>query len=131
MKFTYHTATGAETIEITEEWNEILLQLDHEEELNDRNETRRYDLRYLDKTLSPGIRGVLGSIPEEKRKVGSAERVGESECFKQNSFRSHLEAEAIHPVGAGKRALHSGPGQMAEGRALGGSPADKERETDC
>ena len=42
MKYTYAFATGSSQVEVPEEWAELLAEMDHEEELHNRRETRRH-----------------------------------------------------------------------------------------
>ena len=42
MKYSYYYATGAESVEIDEEWAALLQAMDREEEANRKKETRRH-----------------------------------------------------------------------------------------
>ncbi len=42
MKIEYKFVTGSVEIEVADDWGNILFDLDHEESLNDRRETRRH-----------------------------------------------------------------------------------------
>lgn len=42
MKYTYEFVNGAQEVEISEEWATILEEMDREERLNNRRETRRH-----------------------------------------------------------------------------------------
>lgn len=42
MKYEYKTATGISVIEITDEWCEVLKELDRKEQNNEHKETRRH-----------------------------------------------------------------------------------------
>lgn len=43
MKYTYWTQTGQVNVDVDEKWLEILKEMDKEEELNERKETRRHE----------------------------------------------------------------------------------------
>lgn len=43
MKYTYFTQTGPVSVDVDEKWMEILKEMDKEEELNERKETRRHE----------------------------------------------------------------------------------------
>ena len=53
MKYRYGFATGTETVEIPEEWAAVLEEMDHEEQLCDRRESRRH--QSLDDLLYEGM----------------------------------------------------------------------------
>ena len=53
MEYRYVFATGTEAVEISEEWAAVLEEMDHEEQLSDRRETRRH--QSLDELLTEGI----------------------------------------------------------------------------
>lgn len=46
MKYKYEFVNETVEIEIGEEWSELLNEMDHQEELNDRRETRRSESLY-------------------------------------------------------------------------------------
>ena len=53
MKYTYAFATGRSQVEVPEEWADLLAEMDHEEELHNRRETRRH--RSLDDLIYEGL----------------------------------------------------------------------------
>ena len=53
MKYTYAFATGRSQVEVPEEWAEFLAEMDHEEELHNRRETRRH--QSLDDLVYEGL----------------------------------------------------------------------------
>lgn len=53
MKYTYAFATGSSQVEVPEEWAELLAEMDHEEELHNRRETRRH--QSLDDLVYEGL----------------------------------------------------------------------------
>ena len=53
MKYTYAFATGSSQVEVPEEWAQLLAEMDHEEELHNRRETRRH--QSLDDLVYEGL----------------------------------------------------------------------------
>ena len=53
MKYTYAFVTGMSQVEVPEEWAELLAEMDHEEELHNRRETRRH--QSLDDLVYEGL----------------------------------------------------------------------------
>ena len=53
MEYRYAFATGTEAVEISGEWAAVLEEMDHEEQLSNRRETRRH--QSLDELLIEGI----------------------------------------------------------------------------
>ena len=53
MKYRYAFITGTEEVEISEEWAAVLEEMDHEQQLSDRRETRRH--QSLDDLLYEGL----------------------------------------------------------------------------
>ena len=53
MKYRYAFTTGEEAVEISEEWAAVLEEMDHEEQLSNRRETRRH--QSLDDLLYEGL----------------------------------------------------------------------------
>ena len=53
MKYRYAFTTGEEAVEISEEWAAVLEEMDHEEQLGNRRETRRH--QSLDDLLYEGM----------------------------------------------------------------------------
>ena len=53
MKYRYAFTTGEEGVEISEEWAAVLEEMDHEEQLSNRRETRRH--QSLDDLLYEGL----------------------------------------------------------------------------
>ena len=53
MKYRYAFTTGAEEVEISEEWAAVLEEMDHEQQLSDRRESRRH--QSLDDLLYEGL----------------------------------------------------------------------------
>ena len=53
MKYRYAFTTGEEGVEIPEEWAAVLEEMDHEEQLSNRRETRRH--QSLDDLLYEGL----------------------------------------------------------------------------
>jgi RNA polymerase sigma-70 factor (ECF subfamily) len=53
MKYTYAFVTGRSQVEVPEEWADLLAEMDHEEELHNRRETRRH--RSLDDLIYEGL----------------------------------------------------------------------------
>ena len=53
MKYTSAFATGSSQVEVPEEWAELLAEMDHEEELHNRRETRRH--QSLDDLVYEGL----------------------------------------------------------------------------
>ena len=53
MKYRYAFITGEEAVEISEEWAAVLEEMDHEEQLSNRRETRRH--QSLDALLYEGL----------------------------------------------------------------------------
>ena len=53
MKYRYAFTTGEEVVEISEEWAAVLEEMDHEEQLSNRRETRRH--QSLDDLLYEGL----------------------------------------------------------------------------
>ena len=53
MKYRYAFTTGEEAVEIPEEWAAVLEEMDHEEQLGNRRETRRH--QSLDDLLYEGL----------------------------------------------------------------------------
>ena len=53
VKYRYAFTTGEEEVEISEEWAAVLEEMDHEEQLSDRRETRRH--QSLDDLLYEGL----------------------------------------------------------------------------
>ena len=53
MKYTYAFVTGSSQVEVPEEWAELLAEMDHEEELHNRRETRRH--QSLDDLVYEGL----------------------------------------------------------------------------
>ena len=53
MKYRYAFTTGEEAVEISEEWAALLEEMDHEEQLGNRRETRRH--QSLDDLLYEGL----------------------------------------------------------------------------
>lgn len=53
MEYRYAFATGMETVEISGEWAAVLEEMDHEEQLSNRRESRRH--QSLDELLTGGI----------------------------------------------------------------------------
>ena len=53
MKYRYAFTTGEEAVEIPEEWAALLEEMDHEEQLGNRRETRRH--QSLDDLLYEGL----------------------------------------------------------------------------
>ena len=72
MKYTYAFATGNSQVEVPEEWAALLAEMDHEEELHNRRETRRHqsldDLVYegLDFAAEGDAEDALMKAEEEK-----------------------------------------------------------------
>ena len=72
MKYTYAFVTGRSQVEVPEEWAELLAEMDHEEELHNRRETRRHqsldDLVYegLDFAAEGDAEDALMKAEEEK-----------------------------------------------------------------
>ena len=53
MKYTYAFVTGRSQVEVPEEWADLLAEMDHEEELHNRRETRRH--QSLDDLVYEGL----------------------------------------------------------------------------
>lgn len=67
MKFKYQSVTETVEIEVSEEWGNILIDLDRQEYNNNQTETRRHcslEALNLDDALLPSDVDVLGSLIE-------------------------------------------------------------------
>ncbi|MCC8073597.1 MAG: sigma-70 family RNA polymerase sigma factor [Clostridiales bacterium] len=116
MKYEYKTATGIIVVEITDDWCEILKDLDREEQNNEHKETRRHstlnndidDYEWL-AIDDPNLEVLLG-----KKEISNVERLHSAFKYLSDSQKALLkdlyvngltEAQIAHKEGVTQQAI--------------------------
>ena len=107
MKYRYAFTTGEEAVEISEEWAAVLEEMDHEEQLSNRRETRRH--QSLDDLLYEGLDfasdgDAESPLLEKEFTAELAEALGKLTDIQRRRLLMHCEGMTVREIASREKA---------------------------
>lgn len=118
MKYTYKTITGDVDINVDEKWIEILKEMDKEEELNERKETRRHESLELSMDEHEWLDNHEEPVEETICRLETAEALDEAIATLTAKQRDAFMAVHFYGLSIGDVAKAKGISKQAVAKSL-------------